>query len=955
MIHFFGFIMKKSHILLFFLIAAVAALAALNLTKKVQWEDVTDGIVWKETRSGLAAARVDPGSEAYLRAGIKKGDILSAINKVPVKTRIDIARALWTAAGTDQKVIYEINREGFQSYPSFYPQKQKANPVYFYLFVVGLASLVVALLVFFKSRGKTSLPYFLFYMLCLTFAAFLMFSPTGRLDTLDMFFHWLDKIAFLAFPPLLLNFFLIFPFRKKFTIKKAGSIPFIFVPAGLLMLARLHLEIPFPFSLTESSALSLQSNLENLEILHFVFFALAAMAVEIDGAFRAPGALMRRQLRLIFFGLAFGLLPIAIFYGIPFILGRIPSRGMELTVLFTAFIPLTLFYSISHSRLVDVEVLLKKAAILLISFFVIAVLYMFLSSRTRIFPENRLNTIVLGILAIILSTTLFTPLKKLLQTVFDRVIYRRSYEYRRTLLFISRELSRERNIQRLATFLLDSVAKALSLRSATLLLAEENEPATFRVLAVKGEVSDLPATLKLPGKLLEEMLHRDYISPYSPLEDKESRLRLEEFSVSGFNHWLPLKIEDKIVGCLLMGKKMDGSYLTREDWELMTTISGSAALALENAYLYSRETVRTMEMQRLKDYSENIIESLTVGVAVVDEKGMVIGWNRVLEEQLGIKKEKAMGRNLGEALGGKNYSAIMPYGSGPGYRLQSEITLETCCGGKKIFDIARTPLLDNTLVSYGTIIVFEDVTEKVHLQHQLVTSEKLASIGLLSAGVAHEINTPLTGISSYVQMLQKRLTDVHYAEILKKIEAQTDRVAKIIKNLLTFAHSPSDESFHKINVKETIEEIVSLIEYRLKNMNIGLELDLDEVPPIYAQAERLQQVFINIILNALDAMPGGGLLKIELNRQGQMAAIKIKDNGTGIKAEHLPHIYDPFFTTKGVGKGTGLGLSISYTIIKEHQGEIEVESEIGKGTAFTIILPLAEDTPAKGKNPVLRT
>jgi signal transduction histidine kinase len=259
---------------------------------------------------------------------------------------------------------------------------------------------------------------------------------------------------------------------------------------------------------------------------------------------------------------------------------------------------------------------------------------------------------------------------------------------------------------------------------------------------------------------------------------------------------------------------------------------------------------------------------------------------------------------------------------------------------KRIFDIAKTPLLDNQMKPYGTIIVFEDITEKISLQQQLLTAEKLASIGLLSAGVAHEINTPLTGISSYVQMLQKKLTDPPYAQILEKIETQTDRVGRIIKNLLNFARNPQDSSFRRVDLKESLQEIISLIDYKLKNMNIELELVLAPVPPLHAQGERLQQVYINIILNALDAMPQGGKLRIELFQTGREAAVRITDTGAGIKAEHLAHIFDPFFTTKGIGKGTGLGLSISYAIIKEHEGRIQVESEPGKGSSFTIVIPM---------------
>ena len=134
---------------------------------------------------------------------------------------------------------------------------------------------------------------------------------------------------------------------------------------------------------------------------------------------------------------------------------------------------------------------------------------------------------------------------------------------------------------------------------------------------------------------------------------------------------LPLKVEEKIIGCLAMGRKQDGTYLTSEDWELLTTVSPSVALALENAYLYSRESVRALEMQRLKDYSENIIESLTVGVAVIDQTGAVIGWNRVLEGQFGLKKAGVLGGKLSDILGARNFAAIFPSDTQQDFRLLS--------------------------------------------------------------------------------------------------------------------------------------------------------------------------------------------------------------------------------------------------------------------------------------------
>jgi len=947
--------MKKTLVFVLLPLVAILTLGTLNVTRKIKWRDISDGVTWKATGEGLRAVLVDQTSEAFLRAGIRKGDVLTAINKVPVRTKSDVLKALWQAAASDQSVNYEINKEGMQIYPTFYLQRKAVNPIYYYLVLVGAMTLGIGLMVYVSSRGVMSLPYVFYYLLALAFASFMVFSPTGEMSALDTVFYALDKIGFLAFPPLLLNFFMIFPLRNRFLKDHPNVRLVLYIPAGLLVLARLRLHLPFPSALTEASAGRLQDLLERMELLHFALFGLLTLAILALSTRRAPNVLLKKQLRIIVYGLGFGIVPSTAFYIIPFVAGGRPSTGAELTVLLQALIPLVFSYSISRYRLVDIEVVLKKAATLTFSFFVIASLYFFVSSRTQLFSENRLNAIVLGILAIVLGATLFTPLKRLFQSLLDRAIYKRSYEYRKTLLSITRDLSRERDLGRLAGGLLEAIANALNLERLALFLGDENDPRAFQVLKTRGDGPALPGRIVLDEWLAATLRDRDWLGFISASESEPARAALEKLAAVGFYHVLPLKVEDKVVGALVMGRKHDGSYFSREDWELLMTISGSAALALENADFYGRESVRAMEMQRLKDYSENIIESLTVGVSVIDEAGQVIGWNRVLEDQVGIRKEAALGRRLSDVFGPAAYGALFPEEGQTDFRLLSEVTLDTAGGPKKTFDIARTPLLDNALQPYGTIIVFEDVTDKIQLQQQLLTSEKLASIGLLSAGVAHEINTPLTGISSYIQMLQKRLTDTHYAQILEKVEAQTDRVARIIKNLLAFARSPSEASFQRVDLKSSLEEILSLIDYKLKTMNIRLVLELAPVPPIYAQGERLQQVFINIILNALDAMPGGGELRIALSAEDGTEVVRISDTGTGIRPEHRSRIFDPFFTTKGVGKGTGLGLSISYAIVKEHDGRIDVQSEVGRGSTFIITLPIGRDGGGRPAGPAPRT
>lgn len=914
-------------------------LGSLNIYKKILWEEPIDGVTWQKRKEGLTAIQVEEGSPAYL-AGINKGDILYSINLTPMENPMDVQKQLWIAESSNQKVRYEIVREGFPMFPSFFVEKKGTQLLYFYLALIGMTAFVIGLIVFFNARKPLSPPYVFFFLVTMTFFSLHVFSPTGHLDLMDTLFYWLDIISFLFFPPLLLHFFTIFPKRKKIDKTQNFSVYFFYFPASLLLLGQIFVHLPNIFNLGDSFIYDYYMTLERLNLFHFIFFTLIALGVIIYDSYKVSNLIIKKQLKWVAYGLGIGFIPFTVFYAFPYILGSVPSKISEATMVLQAVIPLAFAYSISRYKLMDLEVLLKKAITLITSYMVIAAVYFIVSSQTKISSEDNLNVLLLGILAIILGATLFTPLKNLIQSLLDRAIYRRSYHYRKTLLSISEELSRERNLDKLSHSLLDLIANALSLEHIALLLPSDNQKGTFYVQRSRKQQPPRNNQIQLNPYLHQRIMDEESVSLFSLTDKKIPSSQTNAMTAWNFFHLLPLKVEGNLIGCLAMGKKTDDTFLNSEDWELLRTISSPMALALENAYLYDQVHARALELERLKDYSENIIESLTVGVAVTDKNGHIIGWNRVMEDTFHKKKDGVKNKSLAEVLGSQNYSAIFPSDTQKGFRLLSEISLELPNGENKIFDIAKTPLLDNKMIPYGTVVVFEDTTEKMSLQQQLLTSEKLASVGLLSAGVAHEINTPLTGISSYIQMLQKKLSDSPHTRILNKIEAQTDRVGRIVKNLLNFARNPSDSMFHKVNLTENIQSIISLIDYKLKNMNIELKLELNPVASVWGQGERLQQVFINIILNALDAMPNGGTLRIRSSQSGLYVAVRIEDTGTGIKSQHMPNIFDPFFTTKGIGKGTGLGLSISYAIVKEHAGHIDVKSYEKKGTVFTIYLPV---------------
>jgi len=244
----------------------------------------------------------------------------------------------------------------------------------------------------------------------------------------------------------------------------------------------------------------------------------------------------------------------------------------------------------------------------------------------------------------------------------------------------------------------------------------------------------------------------------------------------------------------------------------------------------------------------------------------------------------------------------------------------------------------------GTLLLIEDVTDHVRLEEQLQISEKMASIGLLAAGVAHEVNTPLTGISSFTQMLLEGADPADPRTVLlEKIEKQTFRAAKIVNGLLNLSR-PGTSSNERIEVdlNAVIGDVFSLLEHQFEVGRIKVRRELAGDGLLVNGIEhQLQQVFLNLFLNARDAMPRGGWLSVTTRVDRDRAIAEIADTGSGIPSEQLARIYDPFFTTKAIGRGTGLGLSITYGIVHEHDGMIHCDSAVGQGTRFTLSLPLA--------------
>jgi two-component system, NtrC family, sensor kinase len=348
---------------------------------------------------------------------------------------------------------------------------------------------------------------------------------------------------------------------------------------------------------------------------------------------------------------------------------------------------------------------------------------------------------------------------------------------------------------------------------------------------------------------------------------------------------------------------------------------------------------------RLKAYTENIIESINVVVLALDFDGRITSCNRTFEELYGATRRQITGSLIESIFPPDVIAAMQRIRGAKGWELNTpgnihKFYLENRSGRRLIVNLSLIPLLNSQAFNTGSLLILDNITDKVQLEDQLLQAEKLSSIGLLAAGIAHEVNTPITGISSYTQMLLKDTpASDKRRSTLEKIEKQTFRAAEIVNGLLSFSRMSSGE-FKELDINQLIDESLSLLNHQLQLNHITVDFNYDKsLPAISGNLGKLQQVFINLFLNARDAMPSGGELAIQTGMNESMVVVDITDTGSGIPEESIKRIFDPFYTTKPIGKGTGLGLAVSYGIIQEHGGRIFVDSSIGKGTHFRLKLP----------------
>jgi PAS domain S-box-containing protein len=514
-------------------------------------------------------------------------------------------------------------------------------------------------------------------------------------------------------------------------------------------------------------------------------------------------------------------------------------------------------------------------------------------------------------------------------------------DYRRTLIEFGRTLTNEVHIEPMLGSVMDRISQTLLVDRLAIFVMDE-AAGTVRLSRSLGITNTEALDLRFMDPARPEF-SRGYLFYESPRNAAETdpsiRRSLERLDL---NYYIPCRIRERTVAVLGLGKTVDGDFLSSDDVELLFTIASYVAIALDNAQLYSSLEQKAIQIERLKDFSENIVESLHVGVFAVDLEGRIESWNSQVEHLVGVSRVDAIGQNLENVLPADMVAEIEARAEDERVSSIYKFQLRHREGRLLVVNVSITPLLGKDGQRLGRLILVDDVSQRARLEDQLMQTEKLTSLGLLAAGVAHEVNTPLAVIANYIQMLAKQFPgDDPRGLLIEKIIKQTFRASEIVNNLLNFSRVGSAQ-FSEVNMNSVLEETLVLVSHPFKTARVEVVRKMqEELPPVLGSMNRLQQVFLNLFMNARDAMPSGGILEIRTACSNGTVEVEVVDSGVGISREHLNRIFDPFFTTKMSGRGTGLGLSVSYGIIKEHAGKIDVRSTPGRGTSFRLEFPVS--------------
>ena len=957
--------------------ALLITAGALNLRQRIRQETPAwDGVEWVDTANGIIAKTIEKGSAAD-RAWLLPGDRLIGIaldaNAKPdevvhardVQIFLDSARVGGQVHYRMQRPSYPVETQNYWADLDNLGSIHKWTPRVIYINIIGLAYLFIGFFVLFKQGGRA--PFVLhFATLCLAAFVFHFYTETGAFRDLDLAVSYLKNAAFIIFAPLFLHFCALYPTKQQLFAKKRWRAIFVYVPAIVLLVMAGIIHLPLGAFVYISSVLhafgfkgngvseSFVDVFYRLSFFHFCVGLVAGLGLLARTYFTTKSALVRQQMKWVVWGTVLAVAPFVLLYGVVYMFGASTDRWLtDIAVLPLIVIPFAFGYSVLRYRLMDVELVVRRVFVYALTTLAIALLigvvvytgglYAF-GSDTEFSSGEITLRVVAAVVAMAAIVMVAAPVKNFLQEQVDRLFYGERYDLRNSLLDFGRTLSATTALDPLLDSLVSRLQEVMNVGRVAIFVEDRNAVHGYTAARSVG----LDNGVVVPPDFREMIRVRSAETGIVRADDLELASDSVGAARRTLHYFVPCVVRGRMVAVIGLGRSVNGALLSSEDVEILRTVSGYVAVAIENSLLYKDQQARASELKLLKEFNESIIESINVGLLAVDLDGRVTRLNSALEHMLDLRRDASIGRRV-EDLFSEDFADTLKQVLGKqGWRLQEirniyKLHTATRTNRALILNIALAPLQDGQEQT-GALVVVEDVTTRISLEEQLQQREKLSSIGLLAAGVAHEVNTPLTGVSSYTQMLLGMLNDNDPKRaLLQKVRTQAERASDIVNNLLNFSRTGSAEQFAAVNVARVMDDTLQLLEPQLRRNQIEIVRSYaDDAPEVYGNAGKLQQVFTNLLLNARDAIPDGGRIVVATSTADDGSLIaEISDTGIGIAPENVAKIYDPFYTTKGVGQGTGLGLAVTYGIVQEHTGRISVDSTPGHGTTFRITLPAA--------------
>ena len=854
---------------------------------------------FQATRSpeGFLIVGVAPRSGAA-RASLTWGDSIVAIEGVPATATRDLETALYARNVSHLTLV----RDGVARDVLYYPPTPQIDVRYLLVAFAAMFTLVVAGIVFVgyptPHAGR-------FLALAEALFAAIVVPPLRQDDALWQLLLLLRDFGRLALPPLLVVFFATFPFR----VLANHWLMLAFVPSLLVAAARTFSAVggipPVVGDVIVPEALDAAT-----AVLAFAGVAAAAALAVTAYVVSRGDPTRRRQVEWVALGAAAGFAPYLLLSLIPQLAGAELEVLTWISLLPLTLVPLGVASSLLEFRLWDLEDITRQvvatgAAVLLGGVCFALLNVAITQAGFRLGNWRNLVAVAGGVLLVALAV----PARRWLLEGLERLQYRERLEARRALTTFAEEASTHRDPEELLVRLAQRLRDALAVDQVITYLSRGDRLEPF------------PADPRYPA-----LTAADVRGPFPT--DAEAELRER-----GLWHRFPLEREGRVNGVVYCGRRNGELPLGHGERRLVAVLTAQASLALENTLLLD-DLRRQVEGHRLLEgYLERVFQSSAAALLICDAHGRI---TRANGRAVALLERDAAG------LADQRLSALVELPSEWGDLLPQDLASVPVrfAGGSDRVGLLSISALESEPGRYdGRVVALDDISEQLRMEQRLAQQERLAALGRLAAGLAHEVNTPVTGIASYAQLL-KELTPAGDPRVplVEKLEEQSFRVARIVSNLMELAR-PTGFERQLVDVAAVAREEAARVRPDAERAGVTLSCRAEGAAPVNGNRVQLELVIHNLLRNALQAIPGGGGIELTVAGAGATVVVEVTDSGPGIAPELADRVFEPFVTSRQGRGGTGLGLAITRDIVQAHGGSIVVARTSPAGTTLRVELP----------------